>query len=66
VVTTRQWLEGLGLVRYAEVFEDNDLDLDLVTDLDDRDLEKLGVFKMGHRKRILPSRSRTFEQTSPR
>ena len=51
--TTRQWLEDLGLARYADVFEDNALELDLVRDLSDSDLEKLGVFLMGHRKKLL-------------
>ena len=51
--TTREWLEDLGLGRYADMFEDNDLDLDLVTDLSDDDLEKLGVASMGHRKKLL-------------
>jgi len=29
----REWLESLGLVRYATTFEENDLDLDLLADL---------------------------------
>ncbi|MEJ2122709.1 MAG: adenylate/guanylate cyclase domain-containing protein [Alphaproteobacteria bacterium] len=49
----REWLAGLGLDRYAEVFEENDLDLDLVADLSDSDLKDLGVESMGHRKKIL-------------
>ena len=49
----RAWLDGLGLGQYAEPFEENDLDLDLVPDLRDSDLEKLGVASMGHRKKLL-------------
>ena len=51
--STRKWLEDLGLGRYADMFEENDLDLDLVTDLSDDDLEKLGIASMGHRKKLL-------------
>ena len=47
-----QWLEGLGLGQYAEVFFENAIDLEVLPDLDDADLEKLGVL-MGHRKRVL-------------
>jgi hypothetical protein len=49
--TTGEWLDGLGLGRYGEIFEENDLDLDLVIDLSDDDLEKLGIASMGHRKK---------------
>jgi class 3 adenylate cyclase/tetratricopeptide (TPR) repeat protein len=46
------WLDSLGLVRYADVFEENGIDLDSLSLLDDGDLEKLGVL-LGHRKRLL-------------
>ena len=49
----REWLDGLGLARYAETFEENELDLDLVADLRDSDLKELGVAAMGHRKKLL-------------
>ena len=49
----RQWLEGHGLGHYADAFEANEIDLDLVRDLDDDALEKLGVSVMGHRVRLL-------------
>ncbi len=38
-----QWLEELGLGQYAQVFAENDIDLEVLSDLDDADLEKLGV-----------------------
>jgi len=50
---TRQWLSGLGLERYAPLFEENDLALDLVAELGDADLRELGVSSMGHRKTLL-------------
>ncbi len=47
------WLRGLGLERYADAFRDNDIDLDLLSELGEADLEKLGVTSLGHRKRLL-------------
>src|SRR4249920_1607393 len=48
----RSWLAELGLEQYAASFEQNDIDLDVLADLEDAELEKLGV-TLGHRKRIL-------------
>ncbi|PWT75494.1 MAG: hypothetical protein C5B46_02530, partial [Proteobacteria bacterium] len=53
--TVRQWLEQLGLQEYADAFERNALDMDLLSELSEDDLEKLGVHAMGHRKRLLRS-----------
>jgi class 3 adenylate cyclase/tetratricopeptide (TPR) repeat protein len=47
-----QWLRDLGLSRYEQVFRDNDIDGEVLADLDDTDLEKLGV-SLGHRKKLL-------------
>ncbi len=47
------WLEGLGLGRYAAAFAENDIEFDLLSELTDADLEKLGVSSLGHRKRLL-------------
>jgi class 3 adenylate cyclase len=46
------WLGGLGLERYAEAFTEADVDLEILPELTESDLEKLGV-TLGHRKRIL-------------
>ena len=48
----RTWLEDLGLERCFEIFVTNDVDFDLLLELDDGDLERLGV-SFGHRKRLL-------------
>jgi class 3 adenylate cyclase/predicted ATPase len=48
----RSWLEQLGVGQYAQVFCDNDVDLDVLPDLTDEDLKELGV-SLGHRKRLL-------------
>ena len=52
MTSIHEWLAELGLERYAELFECNDIDLAVIADLTDADLEKLGV-SMGHRKRLL-------------
>jgi predicted ATPase/class 3 adenylate cyclase len=51
-VPLRQWLGSLGLEQYAQSFERNDVGLDVLNDLGDGDLEKLGV-TLGDRKRLL-------------
>ena len=47
-----QWLDSLALGQYAELFEDNRIELDILPDLTDQDLEKLGI-PLGDRKRLL-------------
>jgi class 3 adenylate cyclase len=49
----RQWLESLKLGEYADVFEQNKIESDLLDELTDNDLRDLGVHAMGDRKRIL-------------
>jgi class 3 adenylate cyclase/tetratricopeptide (TPR) repeat protein len=46
------WLRGLGLERHEAAFRDNLIDLDVVRELTESDLEKLGL-ALGDRKRIL-------------
>ncbi len=46
------WLDGLGLGNYATIFVENAIDLDVLPDLNETDLKRLGV-ALGHRKRIL-------------
>jgi hypothetical protein len=43
------WLEKLGLGQYAQRFAESAIDLDVLPDLTDQDLEKLGVL-LGHRR----------------
>ena len=47
-----KWLRGLGLQQYAAAFRDNAIDAEILPELTDVDLEKLGVV-LGHRKRLL-------------
>ena len=46
------WLRDLGLSRYEEAFRDNDIDAEVLADLTETDLEKLGI-SLGHRKKLL-------------
>src|SRR5579872_2107538 len=48
----RDWLHSHNLEQYAAAFEANDIDLDILADLDDHDLEKLGL-SLGNRRRLL-------------
>ena len=43
---------SLGLERYEALFRENDIDAEVLSDLTDDDLEKIGV-SLGHRKRLL-------------
>jgi class 3 adenylate cyclase len=51
-MTLGGWLRSLGLERYEAVFSENEIDLDVLPELTEADLEKLGV-AMGPRKRLL-------------
>lgn len=48
----RRWLTGLGLSKYAETFVDNEVDFQVLPQLTEQDLEKLGI-PLGHRKKLL-------------
>ncbi|GMQ75315.1 MAG: adenylate/guanylate cyclase domain-containing protein [Gammaproteobacteria bacterium] len=47
-----QWLDRLGLGRFAAVFAEQQIDLEVLTELTDEDLEKLGI-PLGPRKKLL-------------
>src|ERR1700676_3846514 len=46
------WLRGLGLGQYEGVFRDSEIEADVLSELTEADLEKLGL-PLGPRKRIL-------------
>ena len=46
------WLRGLGLGQYEGTFRDSEIAADILPELTETDLEKLGL-PLGHRKRIL-------------
>src|SRR4029453_13990279 len=45
-------VRGLGLQQYVTTFRDNAIDAEILSELTEADLEKLGVV-LGHRKRLL-------------
>ena len=47
-----KWLCGLGLQQYVATFRDNAIDAEVLSELTEADLEKLGIV-LGHRKRLL-------------
>ena len=46
------WLRGLGLGQYEAVFRENEIDIDILPELTEPHLEKLGM-PLGHRIRLL-------------
>ena len=47
------WLRGIGLAQYAEIFRANDIDGELLGRLTNDDLKDIGVASFGHRKKLL-------------
>lgn len=58
------WLEGLGLDRYREAFQQNEVTWDLLPELNDTDLAALGVV-LGHRKRLLRAIAQLSQGSGP-
>ena len=48
----RTWLAGIGLGQYADAFEANDVEMDLLNGVDDQMLKDIGVTSAGHRLRL--------------
>jgi hypothetical protein len=47
----RDWLRRNNFEQYANTFEANDIDLDILPELSEHDLERLGV-SLGNRRRL--------------
>jgi class 3 adenylate cyclase/tetratricopeptide (TPR) repeat protein len=47
-----EWLGRYGLGQYAQTFAENNIDYSVLPDLNENDLEKLGI-SLGHRKKLL-------------
>jgi class 3 adenylate cyclase len=61
----RDWLTSLDLSEYGDRFEENRIDLEILPDLTDQDLEKLGVI-LGDRRKILRAIRATAPSLEPR
>ena len=48
----RNWLQGIGLAQYAEAFDANEIDMDLLRQVDDQMLKDIGLSTAGHRLRF--------------
>lgn len=59
----RDWLGRNKLEQYADTFEANDIDLEILAELSDQDLEKLGL-SLGNRRRLLKALAATGDGTS--
>ena len=60
-----QWLEDVGLGRYAEIFADNDIDADLLPHLTEQDLTDLGL-SIGHRRQVTSGACRAVQRAGGR
>src|ERR1700730_11864715 len=57
------WLKKLGLAEYAQRFAENDIDIDVLAELTDQDLERLGI-SLGHRRKLLRAIRMTLGETA--
>jgi class 3 adenylate cyclase/tetratricopeptide (TPR) repeat protein len=64
IVDVPEWLQSLGLGEYAAAFADNAIDGDVLPELSEADLEKMGV-KLGHRKKLLKAIAALAEDGAP-
>ena len=46
------WLEKLGMSEYAQRFAENDIDVEVLSELTDKDFDRLDV-SIGHRRKIM-------------
>jgi class 3 adenylate cyclase len=58
------WLEKLGLRRYAKLFAENDIDVSVLPHLSDQDLKDLGV-SLGHRRKIFAAINKGIASLQP-
>ena len=61
----RAWLDEIDLGRYGDLFAEQRIGLDVIPDLTDADLEKLGI-PLGDRKRLLKAVARLVRPTGKR
>jgi class 3 adenylate cyclase len=58
-----EWLEKLGMSEYAQLFIENRIDFEILPDLTDQDLEKLGVV-LGDRRKMLRAIAKLEDATA--
>jgi predicted ATPase/class 3 adenylate cyclase len=52
VSSIAEWLASLGMAEYTERFDEERIEIDVLPELTDQDLERLGI-PLGHRRRML-------------
>ena len=52
-MTIREFLAGIGLEQYTEVFEENGIEVEILPELEESDLPDLGIKLLGHRKKLM-------------
>src|SRR5580700_4558266 len=60
----RDWLCSNNLEQYADAFEANDIDLDILPELSEGDLEQLGL-SLGNRRRLLKAIAGRGDEAAP-
>ncbi len=53
-----EWLQSLGLAQYEQAFRDNAVDADTLAHLTPDDLKELGIWAVGHRRKLLDAIAR--------
>src|SRR5260370_34734726 len=59
------WLLGLGLEQYAQLFRDNDIDIEILCGMTAEDLKELGISSFGHRRRLLAAIAELGNEAPP-
>ncbi len=59
-----RWFDELGLGQYAVIFVENDIDWEVLPELTEHDLEKLGL-SLGHRKKLLKAIASLTARSKP-
>ncbi|MEZ2129268.1 MULTISPECIES: AAA family ATPase [unclassified Sinorhizobium] len=52
-LTLRQWLKQIGLLEYADLFEEHNIDFGVLGDLTSSDLREIGIKAVGDRRRLI-------------
>ena len=59
-----EWLKGLGLSQYEAAFRDHEIEADVLADLTESDLEKIGL-PLGARKRLMKAIANLAQAAPP-
>jgi class 3 adenylate cyclase/tetratricopeptide (TPR) repeat protein len=65
VQEVRRWLEELGLGEYADAFDENRIDSEVLSDLTGDDLKDIGVKAVGDRRKLLSAIAILRESDNP-